>query len=154
MRKAMLLLTVFALAGSLWAADPIIGTWKLNISESKADASIKEHVEIYRELDSGQIELTLTINYSNGFQAIWKYTWPAQGGVAKRFQGPPREGNILEIETLISPGEWILTRMQDGKQYNSIYKIISKDGKTMRQTASGKSLRGGSYEGFSVFDKQ
>jgi hypothetical protein len=35
MRKAMLLLAVFGLAGSLWAADPIIGTWKLNIAKSK-----------------------------------------------------------------------------------------------------------------------
>jgi hypothetical protein len=29
MRKAMLLLVVLGLAGSLWAADPLIGTWKL-----------------------------------------------------------------------------------------------------------------------------
>ena len=104
MRKATPLFTVFVLASSLWAADPIIGTWKLNISESKADASIREQVEVYRELDSGQIELTLTITYANGFPASWKYTWPAQGGAATRIQGPPRQGDIFEVETRITPG--------------------------------------------------
>jgi hypothetical protein len=154
MRKAILYFALFALAGSLWAADPIIGTWKLNLSESKTDASKKEHTEVYRALDSGQIELTLTINYLNGSQAVWKYTWPAQGGVAKPVQRPPREGDILEVETLISPGEWILTRMRDGKQYNYVHKTVSKDGKTMRQTTRGQSLRLGSYEGFSVLERQ
>jgi hypothetical protein len=35
MRKAMMLLAVLALISSLWAADPMIGRWKLNISKSR-----------------------------------------------------------------------------------------------------------------------
>jgi len=54
MRKAILFLTVFASSGSLWAADPIIGTWKLSIEKSQhlpsQLASIKEQTEVYREL--------------------------------------------------------------------------------------------------------
>jgi len=154
MRRTLLLFALFGLAGSLWAADPIIGTWKLNISESKADASLKEEIEVYRELNSDQIELTLTTTYTGGFSALWRYTWPAQGGVATRHQGPPREGDILELETLIAPGEWVLTRMRDGKQYNTVHKIISKDGKTMRQTRRGTSLQGTPVDRVSVFDRQ
>jgi hypothetical protein len=32
MRKAMLLLAVLGFVGLLWAADPFVGTWKLNIA--------------------------------------------------------------------------------------------------------------------------
>ena len=39
MRKAMLLLAVFGLMGTLWAADPSLGTWKLNLAKSKIPAS-------------------------------------------------------------------------------------------------------------------
>ena len=56
MRKVMLFLIVFALAGSLWAADPIIGTWKLNISKSKfrsgQQVTAKARTDVYREIDS------------------------------------------------------------------------------------------------------
>ena len=64
MRRTMLLLGIFGLAGSLWAADPIIGTWKLNIEKSKFSSAKhpmldltdpKEQTEVYRELDSGRI---------------------------------------------------------------------------------------------------
>ena len=37
MCQIMLFLIMFALTGSLWAADPIIGTWKLNVPESNAN---------------------------------------------------------------------------------------------------------------------
>jgi hypothetical protein len=36
MRKAMLCLAAFAVAGSLWAADPFVGTWELNVAKSQA----------------------------------------------------------------------------------------------------------------------
>ena len=42
MGRALLLLAVVGLAGSLLAADPIIGTWKLNISKSKFAALMQE----------------------------------------------------------------------------------------------------------------
>ena len=49
MRRAFLVFAVLGLAGSLWAADPIIGTWKLNIGKSKssqlAASSIKEQID-------------------------------------------------------------------------------------------------------------
>ena len=67
MRKAMLLLAILGLTGSLWAADPIIGTWKLNISKSKFSPIVlamknqpspKEETEVYREVDTDWIEFS------------------------------------------------------------------------------------------------
>ena len=92
MRKAMLLLAVFGLVGSLWAADPIIGTRRLNLAKSKfvqgapkeqtntvRRAAPKEFTEIYREIDGDLIELTATDGSSNPE----KFTFPKQGAINK-----------------------------------------------------------------------
>jgi len=76
-------------------------------------------------------------------------TWPAQGGVAE--EGSSEEE--LLVETLIAPGEWYVTRIQDGKQIQFMHKVISEDGKIMRQTIEGVA-EWGSYKGVMVFDKQ
>ena len=54
MRMALLFFAVLGLAGSLWAADPIIGTWKLNVEESTFNEyrqePSEEIIEVYREI--------------------------------------------------------------------------------------------------------
>jgi len=164
MRKAILFLTVFALAGSLWAADPIIGTWKLNIEKTRelnsgksqnpesAANPIKEQIEVYRDLDSERIELTLTRTRTDGTSSVSKLVWPAQGGAVTFLQGDPAGRSL--IETLIAPGEWHVTYMRDGKQYMTVQKAVSKDGKTLRQTIKYLDRDGKLLESTTIYDKQ
>ena len=154
MRKAMLLLAFLTLAGSLWAADPIIGTWKLNLEKSKGSqpsAAPKEQLEVYRELDSGEIELTLTRTMVDGTSSLSKLTWPAQGGTVTFVQSDPRGRSL--VETLIAPGEWYVTYMRDGKQYLTVHKVVSKDKKMLMQTFKGI-FSGKSIVSVSVFERQ
>ncbi len=54
MRKAMLLLVFFALAGSLWAADLFVGTWKMNPAKSKFSyPPPKSFVSVIQAQDNG-----------------------------------------------------------------------------------------------------
>ena len=56
MRKALFLFVVFGLAGSLWAADPFIGTWKLNVAKSKApDPSLLPKSEVFKNVAQGNL---------------------------------------------------------------------------------------------------
>jgi hypothetical protein len=164
MRKAMFFLAVFALAAPLWAADPIIGTWKLNVEktrelnsgksqnpESAAD-TIKEQTEVYRNLDSERIEITLTRTRTDGTSSVSKLVWPAQGGAVTFLQGDPRGRSL--VETLIAPGEWYVTYMREGKQYMTLHKAVSKDGKTLRQTFKYLDRDGKLLEGTTIYDKQ
>ena len=59
----------------------------------------------------------------------------------------------LLIETLVAPGEWLVTYMQDGRQYGTLRKVVSADGKTMRETFKG-TVQGQSLEIAVVVDRQ
>ena len=162
MRKALLLLAVLGFTISLWAADPIIRTWALNSAKTAeyeksldltpADPSTfrwSSRTEAYKELEPGLIELTLTIIDTDGSTEVSKVTWPAQGGIAEQESSE----EILLVETLVAPGEWYVTRIQAGKQSQLIHKVVSEDGKIMRQTIEGIG-EWGSYKGGMVFDRK
>ncbi len=160
MRKAMLLLSIFGLAGSLWAADPIIGSWKLNIAKSKFSSAKhsmlnltapKEQTEVYRELDSDMVELTWKNTAANGAVAKLVFTYPLQGGAVKV---EPSDTPITWIQLRVSERVWYATYLFEGKQLLTRYKVISDDGKTMRQTLRGIDDGGKPFEVLLVLEKQ
>ena len=108
MRRIMLLLAIFGLAGSLWAADPLIGTWKTNIEKSSFPANqqgIKEDINTYREIEGDLIELSIRTIQPDGSLYTAKWTWPKQGGFAKCLSRTLDEG-VIYVQTLIEPGHW------------------------------------------------
>ena len=160
MRRTMLLLTMFLLAGSLWAADPIIGTWKLNINKSKflsakhpmLDLTApKEQTEVYRELDSGRIELTWKNTAKDGSSGMLVLTYPIQGGTVKVEQG---DTPISWIQTRVGQREWYATYLHEGTQIMTRHKVISEDGKTLHQTLRGVDADGKPFEVLLVLEKQ
>ena len=155
MRKALLLLAVLGSTSSLWAADPIIGTWKLNLEKSKLlpndPLNTKEMIETYRELSGNQIELTWKNITKDGSSSVTVMTYPIQGGAAKILEG---DNSSSLIQTKIAQNEWIVTYLRDGKQVFSRHKKISKDGKILRQTLRGIDDEGKPYEVLLVCDKQ
>jgi hypothetical protein len=156
MRKALLLLGAFGLVGSLWAADPIVGTWKTNIEKSSLPADqqgIKEDTNTYREIEGDLIELSIkTINDDSSLYTA-KWTWPKQGGFAKCLSRTIPEG-VLYDEVLVAPGHWLVSITQDGRQIAMYQKIVSKDGKTMRQTWTGIDKEGKPLHIIKMFEKQ
>jgi hypothetical protein len=155
MRKVILFLAIIVLTSPVWAADPIIGTWKLNLAESKFPATEvmpKERTEFYREIDADLIEFEATGIEANGSPISFKATWPQQGGTVDILQGGNEETSY--IETLIEPGDWYVTVLQNGKQVGVIHKTFSKDGKKMRQTYTSTDAQGHPFERLSLYDRQ
>jgi hypothetical protein len=155
MRKAMLFLAVFGLAGSLSAADPSVGTWKCNVAKSKfapsTQAAVKEETLVKRELDPDQFELTVTGTRTDGSAISIKATHPQKGGVVK---SQTLSAAWIAVVTVINPGDFYETLLQDGKQVQVTHAVISKDGKTMRNTIKGTDAKSKPYEGLVVWDKQ
>jgi len=156
MRKIILILLVFSFPGTLWAADPLIGTWKTNIEKSSLPADqqgIKEDTNTYREIEGDLIELSITTINEDGslYKALW--TWPKQGGFAKVLSRTLDEG-VIYVQTLIETGHWCVCIMKDGIQTARYHKIVSKDGKTMRQTLTGIDGEGKPVNMMKVLERQ
>jgi hypothetical protein len=118
------------------AADPITGTWKLDVQVSRfvVYEAPKEQTESYRELASGQIAMTLTQIAKDGRKSAVRLTWPIVGGAVQDPAGALPKGQSI-VETLLGPGDWLVTFLDNGKQSSTMRKQISLDRKTMTQTA-------------------
>jgi len=156
MRKLMLLVTVFGLAGLLWAAEPLVGTWKLNVAKSKFPpnqmTAPKEETMVFRVVGD-QFELTITGTQKDGKAITGKYTSPINGGVYRDMQAASLEGE-LSVETMFEPGNRFLTSLKSGKQIEVRHLVISKDGKTMSITYKGTDAKGKPIEEIGVYDKE
>lgn len=156
MRKVIFfLIIILFLPTTSWAADPIIGTWKLNISKSKYPLNReppKELTETYREIEGGLIDFTYDVIQADGSKMLFKGTWPVEGGVLTAPEGQLPEGRSY-VETLLEPGNWWVTVLQDGKQMGGIHKVVSKDGQTLMQTTIGIDHEG-FFEMIQVYEKQ
>jgi len=144
---------VFGLVGTLWAADPSLGTWKLNIAKSKLGASstsIKE-VIIVKRMVGDQYEIVLTTTGMDGKTSSGKYTGSPQGGMIQS-AAIPKDG--MAIVTMINPNEWYTTNLQNGKQVGVGHYIVSKDGKTITEIGKDIDEKGKTVEETEVWDKQ
>jgi hypothetical protein len=61
---------------------------------------------------------------------------------------------IAYFETLIGPGDWYVSGIRDGKQVSTRHKIVSKDGRTTRQTLKGVTPDGMPFEQLEIYDRQ
>lgn len=146
---AAIIIPMLAIAAVAVAQSPFIGTWKLNLDKSKfVGAAPLGWTDVFREIEGDQCEVTTKIVLPDGSIIDEVIVWPRQGGIAKFLQGGT-EG-VIEVETMISPNEWLATRMADGKQTGLVKLLVSQDGKTMRYTL----IIPGLMEGKAVFDKQ
>ena len=135
---------------SVKAADPFVGTWKLNLAQSKFSRSApKEWTDVYREVEGDKLEVTAKMIMADGSSLNEKFVYPQRGGAATFLQGGG--SGIYEVETWITPSEWLSTRMKDGKQIGSMRMVVSKDRKTMHYTLKIMDIP---LEGEAVFDKQ
>jgi hypothetical protein len=86
------------------AADPIIGSWKLNISKSKfspvwatfAGPRPKQQIETYREIEGEQIEISFATTKADGSSGSGKVIFASQGGGGGR---GPRGDHLRGGET-------------------------------------------------------
>ena len=155
MRKAMLLLAVLGLAGSLLAADQM-GTWKLNIAKSKLPpnmANLKETIMVFREIDANTMEGSATQTTQDGKTTTGKWTTPKSGGIQTYLEGALPKG-LSSIAAVIDPDTIYQIYLQDGKQVGLMRIDFGKDGKTFTITGKGTDAQGKPVEYLRLFEKQ
>ena len=150
-------LAFLALSGTLQAADPWVGTWKLNVGKSKPipaqpGMALKES-SITIQATSERYEVTDKATRENGSAISMRYSAPTKGGSVVFSKGALPAGTSDAWKRINdSTGEFITTR--DGKVVMTRHVMVSADGKTMRADIEGIDAQGKLVQGMELFDKQ
>lgn len=151
-----LLCTVFVLScvGSLLAADPWVGTWKVNVKKSKfvPGRELKEGTLTIAE-QGDDIALTLKGTGGNGQPVSAVYTIPSKGGVAKFTEGGPPPGAIFAAKRIDANTVEFTTTM-NGKQVQTDRVVLSKNGKSFVEMSTGIDPQGKPVSAKLVFDRR
>jgi hypothetical protein len=146
--------SLVALAGHAAAqtADPVIGTWELNIAKSTFSPGPAPKSETRTYVLAGQ-DITAT---SKGVDADGK---PTSGQWIVNYDGKDRPATGLpELDTLslkrIDLFTAEFTQKKAGKVVATGRRVISKDGKVMTITTKGTNAKGQAVANMQVFDKR
>ena len=152
MRKVLTLILLGALfvAGSAFAADPVIGTWTLNAAKSKFNPgpAPKAITRIYTE--------------SGGLYTLDQKTMGADGKESsiqlhyRKGKGELQEGNAevdSVIATRIDANTWDFKLKKGGKVIGNVHRVIQHDGKSMIVRNTGK-RDGAKYDDVLLFERQ
>jgi hypothetical protein len=153
-RKARLLLAILECTGPLFAADPTIGTWKLNASKTTTTGW------------AGAISESSTVQIESQEYGV-RFRWDAVKPDGKAIHGEfaaKYDGNDYPV--MGDPGSDTVSLVKiDAKTIEYVFKkngevilieraIVSIDGKTITLTVKGTDFNGKPYEAVLVYDKQ
>ena len=148
---AIALLGTLLVGASAFAADAVVGSWKLNVAMSKFSGTApKSGMRVYTETADGttleqksvgadgkEMTMHVTIKYDGKDHAITGN--PDADTVA---------GKVLDAHTTH------FTMKKGGKVVGTVHRVVSADGKTLTVNNKGTHADGKSYDDTLVFDKQ
>ena len=151
MRYTRLVFALLGFAATLIAADPFVGTWKLNSGKTKYKTGTppKEQTVTYSE-EGSDLHVVVKGTSFDGQPISTHFTVPVAGGAGKIIESfydavTMKKTSANERETAFSRG---------GKVTYSAKAKRSADGKTMTVTVKGTNLSGQNVDGANVYDKQ
>jgi hypothetical protein len=146
----MMVVAVFCAAPVLAADDPIIGTWKLNVSKSKfGDAPLKAGTRVYTVSD-GLYTLEQKQTGADGKDRSTTATYRD----GKEEKQPPGGAGDATRAKKIDANTWDFDLLKDGKVVGRVHRVVSADGKTLTVKNSGLKLSGAGGDETLVYDKQ
>ncbi len=169
------------LAATLAAADPFVGTWKLNPEQSKYNAGSppKGQTVIISET-SGDLDVTIIETAADDTKIVMRYTTPVQGGQGKIIEsrtvgrglggGVFRVGggvtspvliNKLDAESFemvsgerIGQKERAVNFSKSGRVVLTVRTRVSADDKEITATMKGTDAAGRTLDATVIYDKQ
>jgi hypothetical protein len=141
------------LVGSLWAADPFVGTFKLNLAESKLPSPLPKELTFVVAYQGDDYLVTGTGTDAAGKPISIKYTFPKKGGPLAYTEDGPPSGTA---ETVKKTDDYTLdfTTTRDGKVTATMHVVVTKDGKTVTGTTKGTDAQGKPVDRVEVYDRQ
>ena len=154
MKKVLSLIALAAVffASPSFAADPVVGTWKLNVAKSKFNtgAALIAGTRIYTEAN-GLYTLDQKLTGADG-KEISLRTQYRDGKDVKNIAGPSSTDTTLAKK--IDANTWDFDLKKDGKVVGHVHRVVSADGKTLTVHNTGVQLSGAKGDETLVFDNQ
>jgi len=150
-RSLLVAAAAFALGTAAFAGENWVGTWKLNAAKSKVGTIAVRAQTLTFEATPAGIKLT-----SDGTDAQGK---PMHGGYTSKFDGKdvPWAGNPMADTACpkrVDDNTYENVWKQGGKTTVSATVSVSKDGKTLTVTQTGKDPSGAAVNSVAVYDRQ
>lgn len=150
-RTVKLLLLLVPLA-AVAAEHPYVGTWKLNVTESKYPpaAALREQIatitKVGTDLDHRVVGIAADGNKTSGRIVI-----PSTDGPGRVLEPANYDGVSVKW---FSPSEREITYTKGSKVVNTVRSRISEDGKHMYTDSKGVNARGETTQAHAVYDRQ
>ena len=151
--KTLLLTGVIVLAaGALYAADPWMGTWKLNEQKSKiAPGTQKNHTVVYSGTMMGKVKITVDGTDPAGKAAHNEWTGKFDG---KDYAVKGDSNSDMRAYTKVNDRTLEMTTKKDGKVTSTGRAVLAADGKSRTVTLNGTNAKGKKYKTVAVYDKE
>jgi hypothetical protein len=150
MHKAMLFLAVFGLVGSLWAAAPFIGTWKVNIAESSPIPLLKSGIVKIEPQDNG---LRVVFDRVGADGKVTHTEYAAKyDGKDHPVTGDPNVDMVALTRIDANAVEAVWNK--GGREVGRNRGIVSRDGKTMTVITRGNNEQRQEVTNTLVLNKQ
>jgi hypothetical protein len=150
---AMTAILVLALATAAMAADPFVGTWKLNVAKSKfpQGQALKSWTTNDEAKEDGMIKSIHEGVGADGQAFHREFTWKYDG---KDYpvKGDPTADAIAFRRINANTYDYMIKK--GGKEVGSGRLVFSKDGKTDTITGKTKDAQGQEVTSISVLEKQ
>ena len=148
---SFIVLATVLFAGPAFAADPIVGTWKLNVAKSKfsPDRELTAGSRVYSEAN-GLYTLDQKLTGADGKDRSFR-TQYRDGKDVKQAAGGPADTTHA---TKIDANTWDFELKKDGQVVGHVHRVVSADGKTLTVHNTGAKLSGATGDETLVFERQ
>lgn len=153
MRLAKLALAVFGFATVLLAADPFVGTWKLDPARSKCKTgTLNKDMTVVIAESGGDLDSDATGTTADGNSYSNHFVAPLKGGAGKIVTSPSPYDAVSARKSGAS--RRVTTFSKGGKVVYTVTTTVSADGKTLTAAAKGTNAVGKAVDCTNVMAKQ
>ena|SRR5580658_7121282 len=151
MRYTKLILMLLGFAMVLCAADPYVGTWKMNLAKTKYKVGTAPKEQTLTITEPGSdTNVAVAGTASDGSKIAVSYTIPTAGGPGK-IESSAYDGISSKR---IGPNEREVMYMKGGKTVYTAHSKVSADGNSLSVHSKGVNALGKNVDGTAVYDKQ
>jgi hypothetical protein len=141
----------FVAATACFAANPHMGTWKLNEAKSKLAPGLGKNITVVYAEMKDKMEVTVDGVDKDGKPTHSVWVGKADGKAYKSKGNLPWDAAVYKV---VNDRTYEITTMKGGKVFGTGTSTVSADGKTRMRTINRTDADGKKVKAKAVYDKQ